>query len=172
MPAAKNSGFTIIEILISIAILSTLAVLGIPNLRKFSENSVIDTTYSDFTRVLKQAQTGSVSAQSCANGIATNWAVLVNGTTYRTLVSCKNLSTLSLTSELRSNNKFPLTVSVTSPDCTPLTTAEVDFTGSNIAFLCNGAPLSTPSFTFVLKDAKTNLTKSIKISSGGAIYGL
>lgn len=91
--------FTLIEILIAIAIISVVAVVGIPNLRKFNENQEFSNDVSNLIRKLKQAQSSSHSSIVCSNGsTSTSWSVKLDSTPDRFsyLDSCNSSGTVDV----------------------------------------------------------------------------
>jgi prepilin-type N-terminal cleavage/methylation domain-containing protein len=61
-------GFTLIEILIAITILSLAAVVAIPNIKKFGEDQEVKNISSDIARLVRQAQSSGMSGIKCSNG--------------------------------------------------------------------------------------------------------
>lgn len=71
-----KNGFTLVEILVAIAIISIISVIAIPNFRRFSEETVLKNEVSTLVQVLKKAQSNAQASLNCADGKASRkWSV-------------------------------------------------------------------------------------------------
>ncbi|MCE0733347.1 prepilin-type N-terminal cleavage/methylation domain-containing protein [Halomonas sp. G15] len=59
-------GFTLVELLVSIAIIAVFATLGVPSLRGFFENSSRISAYNDVVSALATARSAAVSTRSAS----------------------------------------------------------------------------------------------------------
>lgn len=87
-------GFTLIEILVVIALISLIALVGIPNLRRFNEGQIFTEKTSEFLNHLKRMQSNSQAGIVCDSLYrSTSWNLKITGdTTYTTYPKCINSS--------------------------------------------------------------------------------
>jgi prepilin-type N-terminal cleavage/methylation domain-containing protein len=93
--ANRPNGFTLIEILVALLILTVVATIAIPNFRRFNSDQEIVNTTSDVIRLLQQAQSSAQSQIACQNTLPTGnqpvtfWEfMLQSNKTYRLQVEC------------------------------------------------------------------------------------
>lgn len=166
----NRSGFTLTEILVSIAIIILLTGLAIPNFRRFSEGQELDIKAADLVEVLRQAQSGSSSSIKCTNGLpSVNWYVSLSATAenYQVWQNCRNADETSNSIVSRIGPIFLGKVDLASFNCVA-NTAEVTFENNQISFKCAGVDYSNNLLTITLtKDGKQ---KTVTVDKGGAIY--
>lgn len=67
----KNQGFSLIETMVVLAILSILSLVGIESIIEFQKNALLDTSANEFASALRRAQsmsiTGEIPNVSCPN---------------------------------------------------------------------------------------------------------
>jgi prepilin-type N-terminal cleavage/methylation domain-containing protein len=81
-PATRN-GFTLVEILIVIAIIGLVSVVAIPNLRNYVNGQAATNTAQDMIRLIRQAQTSSTSGTLCSTGqLPVYWNFVLSNSTY------------------------------------------------------------------------------------------
>lgn len=149
----SSKGFTLLEILVAVSIVSVVALLGIPNLKRFNEAQEFQANVSELTRVIKKAQSNSQSSIVCADSKrSSQWVViLVNPSQYTLSPLCpdsgsnqpietKNLPTgtsFSVKSGI-SSCTFPVSISYANKDrslsfsaggCSSPTRLDIDFQG-------------------------------------------
>lgn len=186
LPFIPNSkGFTLIEILVAIAIIGLIGVVAIPNYRKFQEDQQVTTDSGNLVQALKLAQSNaltSVQSPQCSPpsfSVTVGWDVLVTQTDFTIYPVCgTNLADPGTTS---SNNysqgavQNSTTEKITTPCVASPYKYEVLFTASNgqpiINTQCNGGGFTLfNSATPVELDVIYNTTtKVISINRGGGI---
>jgi prepilin-type N-terminal cleavage/methylation domain-containing protein len=89
MKIKNNSGFTLIELVIVIAIISVLIAIVIPNFFSFNKSSNLDNSVREFISVLKLAQNKTLSSENydqygvyLNTGISPNQYIIFKGTDY------------------------------------------------------------------------------------------
>ena len=85
-----SKGFTLVEILVAITIIATISILAIPNLRKFGEDQKLSDTSGDLIRILKEAQSSSMSGITCSGVPSIGWEVQSNGASYSLVCKSAN----------------------------------------------------------------------------------
>ncbi len=165
LPLAKiNSGFTLIEILISITIIAILTAVSIPNLRRFNQGEALDTATSDLTRVLRLSQSSAMTGIKCSSSQSKNWSVSLNPTTktYQLTAACEGTPT----EETNLTDTLPQDITVSTPSCATL--SKIVFTSNSVAFFCDGVSLATQTMSITLTNRFSQI-KTISVSTGGSI---
>lgn len=179
-----NQGITLIEILITIAIIASISVVAIPNLRKLNQSQDLENATSDLVQNLRQVQTNAMTGASCLNNIsARGWWVKFDPTTnsYNLVASCYDIYTPVVSpspaptpyDEIRSTLKFPNGVNlsaINNNDGSCLSNnLEVNFNGNNAAFYCGGVSLTSNPVVITLKDSRSGESREVKVDKGGSI---
>jgi type IV fimbrial biogenesis protein FimT len=77
-----NAGVTLIELLVTIAVLSIILALGIPNLREFLVRSQVGSITADFSNDIYRARSEAINRNSCTTiCMSANTANAINGGT-------------------------------------------------------------------------------------------
>ncbi len=170
-----DRGFTLIEILVAIAIISIVTVTVVPNLRKFNSDQELSNDTNKLIQTLRQAQSNAQSGLKCLRSptatASANWMVgATNSATFYIQPTC-NDANLGLVAPAIEKTTYTLTntritVNSTGVGTCLLSQPQVTFT-KNIAAITNGCQ-SNPLFT--LTHLVTNNTKSVSVDPGGAIY--
>lgn len=174
-------GFTLIEILISIAIIALLGVVAIPNLKTFNEGQNLNNAASDLGSMLHTAQINAQTGAKCKNGYTSvedsndnipggTWKVTVSSTGFTLQASkCQNLTASPLPfpigdpfAEIHPYAQYSSGISLYS-----ITNCSLS---NQIIFTQNNTSLST-TCSVVLQDTiiNGNKYKTICIDKGGAI---
>lgn len=164
----KHSGFTLIEILISIAIISLAGVFVLPNLGKFNTGQQVLNVASELKTVLKNASSRTASNIKCNNTNASSaWQVIINKTTpvsFSLEAVCDNNNIVRHYSSAITQN-----VSIASSSCTsyPVT---LTFMPSEFSYTCQGLSSVKADFSITLTDSQDSTQKTtITITKGGII---
>jgi type IV fimbrial biogenesis protein FimT len=145
-----QKGFTVIELLISIAVIGIITVIVVPQFTKIRENQVLKAAGEDVLSSLNKARSQTLaSLDSSEYGVRfeANQVIIFKGTTY-SAVSPDNV-----------------VVSVTSPaSITNVTLGGVSGTTGNLYFnRIYGAPSTSGTITI----STSSFTKTITISASG-----
>jgi prepilin-type N-terminal cleavage/methylation domain-containing protein len=167
----KCRGFSLVELLLSLAIIGLVVVVALPNLRGFSKTQEVDAAAAKLVDVLENAQSSASSHISCPDGIvSSNWNVVLNSGSF--VLNCLSSATSSvnqpaLTSAYKSDPNSATTFTMSSNVCVPATTPiAFTFTNQQLAYQCTGASGNWP-----VRVTLTNGTSSrvIVIEQGGVI---
>ena len=168
------SGFTLIEIMVTIAIMAIVTFVALPNFKNLGQSQQLTNSIDDIVGSLHAAQTDAQSGTICSNGSSSKlWAVSFVSTGFGIWSSCADgsispsvLQVKNLASGLSIH--FPTTVSSSSP----ISTCYVAFQGTSIAesSACSDTSLhDSGSLTIQIYNG-TTCYKTVVIQSGGAIY--
>ncbi len=64
-PRACNAGFTIIEIMVTVAVLAMILAIGLPNLRQFVVRNQAGAIAAEFTNDISRARVEAISRNNC-----------------------------------------------------------------------------------------------------------
>lgn len=177
-------GYTLVELLVVITIISILTVVGFVNYRTFSADQIAIKAFSQVQTYLRLAQSNSSTSTLCSNKTDIGpWLITFksDGTYNNTLeLSCGPLSTVekSLTLENAEVKDATGNVGIVGSDCGgssaslpfsvkyPSATTSAVFSYSGATNTC----LSSARWTFTVRSTKdTSNTKSFILNKGGAI---
>ncbi len=164
-------GFTLVELMVVLAIMAILGVFTLANYGAFGEDRNLKSAVLDIQSMLRQAQTNATVNAVC-NGQHDGvrwWVEFTNATAIN--LRCTALNTPQKSLQLGVNNYLNINIDSVSgtsgcPSGFPFTVHFSPLKG-NIAF--EGA--NCTSLTIALKNIKTQNRKSLKIEQGGRIYG-
>ncbi len=179
IPARGRAGFTLIEILIAIGILATVAILAIPNFRSFNNNRQLDDAVADITRLMRQAQSSASSGITCpgtTNISHYGWKVRIkkdgDNLNYSLLCTYKNPPpSNSYTHVLVVAKSAKLASFTIAQESNCSGTQEIWYQNTQFTFWCDIA--DSPLWSFIspyqLRIAKDGRFKDINIESSGII---
>lgn len=158
------SGFTLVEILVSVAIIAMISILAIPNFKAFNESQSLNNATQDLVSTLRSAQANAQLGALCPSGRASSsWSVYFANSTsgYQLQASCVNPSPPpATTTEIRSTTQLPQSISLSSPDCGAFP-INISFTLNNPSIAC--------SIVVTDHNIGSNNAQTIVINQGGAI---
>lgn len=158
------NGFSLIEILVAIAIISLVSVVAIPNFKNFSNVQELENTTSSLKDALRRAQSSANSSIDCSNGSkSTGWSVTLSSTGYSLIAACLNSS-----SEILSTSVWLKPVGLLDSSCGSALPISINFKGSLVTFLCNGTALPSQSFEIKLSN-QSGISKTLTVFSSGVI---
>lgn len=163
------NAFTLVELLVVIAVTSIIGVYTLANYRSFGEDQNLKSAVLDIQSLLRQAQINATSGVKCQGVGELGWFVVYTNTTTLDL-KCNNssgssssLKTLSLTE--RSSNISIQSITAGSDSCSIGTTFTfVPPSGTMISSCGTNPNLVTITLT------NNTTTKSFNIEKGGRIY--
>lgn len=169
----KNSGFTLIEILITISIILLIAAVAVPNLKRFTSGQQLDEAASNLVQVLRLAQSSAYSSVRCSNEQpSSSWTVNFYSGEYNLVVSCGsegNLTTWKKIGNIPYYPKKPEQVRVSGNSCLAAGDLSITFaTSSELTGICSSGNSTTP-YEIILKNIQTGEREKVKIEAGGII---
>jgi len=168
----KKTGFTLIEVMVSLAIMGFVAAVAMPNIRNFSKTQELDASVSQLSTILKRAQSSAASRIECGqNNASTSWQVDFNvaSANYILVSNCQ-------TPPAKTVFTSPFAPTPTSPSVFQAATVpcagenmSIIYTGSQMSYKCanSSGPVYGTAVTITLSGS--GLTKSIVVEPGGTI---
>lgn len=161
----SSQGFTLVEILVAVAIVAALAVAIIPNYIRFNAQQVLNNDTSKLIQTLNQAHANAQSSVNCHNGQPSSfWSVSLTSSNLSLNCSYNSGNTSMFLNE--SNYNYSSNVSMTSPSCTI-------YFQKNDVFICPPSPPPTAgasTTTIILNSGLTKSSQSVNVDKGGATY--
>lgn len=178
MPNRPTSGFTLIEIIVSLTIIILLTALAIPNLSRFNEEQAIRSEADKFISVVRQAQTNAQariqpddsSYTSCPQGTELYWQVsLQSDTSYAMGWVCDAAApTSTATFHPKLTVNLPSAFRLNSTNCAGYTTKKINFQTNAFSSSC---PLSGGNLTFTFTNVNNSAsTVTVTLNQGGSVY--
>lgn len=168
----NKRGFTLVELLVVITIMGLVGVYILSNYNSFGEDQKLKHAALDVQSLLRQAQSNATSKLKCQGQDVLDWRVIFTSTASLDL-KCQNSAGIS--SSLKPLT-FPVNISIDSltsgvNTCTSNQPEAVFVPLYGTAKLINCGMGAALNMTIILKNSKTNNTKTIVIEQGGRIYG-
>lgn len=178
MPNSLQKGFTLIEILVAISIVSLIAVIGVPNLKRFNEGQQFQNDVSELIRNLRRMQSNSQSSIVCSpNDGSSSWALKFDsqtGSGYSYFPTCSTSSpTATVVEFLPLANPSTKILKIEPSPCTSGNTS-VSFINKDksIDISCGTSPsqVSVDKITVYLQNQKDNTEYAgIVINNAGMV---
>ena len=173
-----EKGFTLIELIVVIAIMGILVVMAVPSYTQYSKNQKLTDSASQLQTVLRQAQNNAQTGTVCNTGYrALGWRVGLNYLAYEMLATC--VGTPPSTTPQIYNLPIGITISsITNEDglsglCDIPATVIYNNLSSSAEFEVSRCSSGTNGFLDItLTQDGTGQTKIIRIEKGGGIYVL
>lgn len=180
----KSKGWTLVELLVTIAIIGILTTVGFANIQSFSSEQKIDDGVNQVQSFIRAAQTDATSSLKCNNALSYSWSVVFKTDKKNIDLNCKTSSSAS--DFLVRTLTLPANITVNSivgdgwPSCVTTfpanaitiiyntLTGSVSFSDPGMSANCNS---TTSNFvvTLTFAGAETTISKDITISTGGGI---
>lgn len=173
----NKKGATLLEILITIVVISIIAVVAVPNLKKFSENQILENKSLEVITTLNQAQSNASSGVKCAASPSLFWEVVMSEDKIVHRGICKPIEGENQNIEIKKTlllDKVKLEVE----NCFIKDLPAVLFSGKSTSFYCSSAlPVSDRMVFFGSQDFIINIKsqkkeQKIKINKSGVIQKL
>lgn len=169
-----KKGFTLIEVLVAVAIISIIAVVSIPNLKKFSQNQTLTTKSDNVLNSIRQAQANAQSGVKCKDGNnSVSWSIIfkVNPDRYSTSAICRDASGNNLlpAEQVPFKNISPAKFTAwCKPEGTP-DGSEIEVTFDSVTYTSSkkttqSLPCSIPSANFIIELADSRQTLLYKLA--------
>lgn len=169
----KSAGYTLVELLVVISIMSMLAVVGFVNFRGISSDQVTIKAVGQIQTLLRLAQSNATSGTLCGSSGGVPWSLVFNSGNVG--LACGSPSTIQKTYILENAQIYSL---ISSNSCT-VNLATTQFyvaysTGVGILTVSySGATdncKASDNWTFTIRNAQdTTKTKTLILSKGGTI---
>lgn len=168
-------GFTLIELMVVIAITAILGIVAFVNFKDFAQNQVLNKAVGQIQTYLRLAQANATAGVLCSGQGGASWSVkFVDDTTLKLTCGSTGIDQKNL--DLDENAR------IDSIKCSPAS-SECPQTGFNAPLTVNFAPLdgkinfsagdscinTASTLLITLKNLKNNSYKCFTISKGGAI---
>lgn len=163
----KQKGFTLLEILVSIAIISLVSAVILPNLTSFNSGQQVKIVASELKNTLKNASSRSSSNIKCSGTKASSaWVVTINNNpvSFNLRPICDDQSTPA--PFYQSALTQPPTIEASS--CNTSFPAVLTFMPNSFTYTCNGIS-GSGDFSITLKETSTSQTATITVTRGGVI---
>ncbi len=168
-------GFTLVELLVVLAIMAIVGVFTLANYKSFGEDQKLKSAVLDIQSLLRQAQTNATTNVKCDTGYGARWMVtFVDATTFN-LQCTENSSDIWLkkSSKLGSNITMQVDPSLNCPDSGQIFSIAFAPLSGKIEFL-NYMYREMPNCTSIIITLRNRIIpnpRSLKIEQGGRIYG-
>lgn len=169
-------GFTLVEIIVAVAILSLAAVVAIPNFNKFNQDQTLSLATGELITTLRQAEANAQSGVKCgdiAGSPSINWYISFSslGGSYDLKANCQT-DPLPTTYLKKTITLDSITVStVCSDNSLPSSGVFLTFNSTTYPSSPPAYPCITPAiFMIKLTSSKSNKSAYVRVDQGGAIY--
>lgn len=171
-------GFTLVEILVVLAVVGILSVTGYINYRTFSHEQIIDDAVSSVQSLLRTAQTNATTSLKCKTVGSQQWIIAFKNKSLLELqcIRADNsqlepIKTLNLTNNVELDSISGVFCSSTFP--TNIITLSFDTLSGKVGFFDPGQTCiaALDEIAVVLKHQRTEipLLKTITVGKGGGI---
>lgn len=165
-----NNGFSLIEMLIAISIVSLVGFFSIPQLRQFSKDQAFENVALDFKNSIRLVQSKALQSIKCTNKQSSKWVVKIQPSSYQIIPYCQNGDNTESPDVVsaQTTTNLPGGVTVTQTGCPQVADTELVFDKRSFYIVCSAGDPILYTTVITLTDAQNN-TKSINISPGGVV---
>lgn len=160
----SKNGFTLIEILVSILIISLIGIVFFPNLRKFNTNQQFQNESLNIKNQIESAQNMYTTGIRCsASKAASGWSFILSNTTPLSTNLrgyCVNTSLVSSTENIAGTTAAN-TILFSSNCGTGTTSIELKFDKNGFSYSCNGGSFTSGLFNLQLQNKNDSSQKTV-----------
>jgi len=169
----KNSGFTLVELLVSIGLIAVVTAISIPNLRNLNKDQESNYAASQLVNTLKTAQSSASSRITCPGGqTSLSWQVNLNisgsSDSYNMVCNHSSGSSTVLSSSFSSSPSSQVALDATSTVCGGVN-VNIIFSNLQTTYQCNGTGSILTGEIRATLNKTGYVSKTIVIEQGGVI---
>lgn len=171
-------GFSLLELMLAIGLISIVTAVAIPNLRNFNSVQDVDLAVDKYLLALKSAQSSAISNIQCPNGeLAVSWQVnlnlAANPDTYSIVGNCRAANGTLSTNTVLSAHPFAANADSSNKysaitGCGANINASIIFTDTRVEYQCNSGTLTSGTITTSIPAGDTD-ARDVIVESGGVI---
>lgn len=166
-----NRGFSLVEVLVTVAIIAIITGVALPNFRNLSQNQEMDGAAQKLINIIKLAQSSATTHIKCPTGESSNnWNVDLTSTTFTLNANCSGaVDKVTSSGSYTSGQDSATTFTMTNDKCTAGQTLKIIFVNRQISYTCNGTLGTSWPVKITLNNAGAQLARVIVVESGGVI---
>ncbi len=157
-------GFTLIEILITLGIISMVTLVAIPNFRRFNTEQQLQKDVKKLVAAIRQVQANAQNKVTCQASRALSWSIQFDSNGYTVKADCETGSDYTAPAVEFVSTMVSTNCGANSP--------VIQFSNGSVAYpdatVC--PDLGSQIFSVTLTSTVSNQTSVVKIDKGGAIY--
>jgi prepilin-type N-terminal cleavage/methylation domain-containing protein len=146
----KGNGFSLIEILVAVAIIAIITAVSIPNLRQTNKDRELYDTAAQLVNTLRTAQSSAASNIKCPSGAtSTKWQVdlvLAGTDRYDLVANCQTPplpATQTVFTNSFTNGQSTAAFLAETNKCGPNVNVSIFFTNKQVSYQCSGQGVVT-----------------------------
>lgn len=160
-------GFTLVELLVVIAVMSLVGVYTFANYKSFGEDQNLKNAALDIQGILRSAQISASTNTKCSSKYGATWQVVYTDTKNLTL-QCKEPDASSFVVKKTLTLGTNITVAVSGNNISCPSPSVANFTP--VSGVVDFGATSCTKLTFALTNSKTTSTQTVVIDTGGGIH--
>lgn len=163
-----KKGFTLIEIMVAIAITALAGAVALPGLRNFADRQQLNNAYNELQTAITLAKSNSQNKTICSGSgsVTTDWQVYFDSSTQFTIRALCPTSTTQIT-----YTQTAVQLSLATPSTACNSTTYLNFNNSTglATLYCNGSQVLAPNplILTIKLNSNPSVTKRISVNQGG-----